>query len=283
MMMGRGRGKQKRPPVVVGIPEERRVTSMASAFRRALRAPLVIANTAGAVSGFAIIVVFGQPALTVPLLFRIPSSVAAFAAVACLLLPVLVRGRVRAALETFAWIGRWDAIRWREATGVRPPASPEQARDWLEANPTRGDAPPLERLARIEPLLMTGDVASARKIAASLPTSSPWDRFETANQRALVEFAGGARMDLKPMSTAIAGLTDPEEKLLAQALVALAKSRFAYAEKRDWIEPLDEMRPRIGQLADGVLRLEVWPALFRLEIVVAVVAGLLLALIIVLG
>jgi hypothetical protein len=283
MMMGRGRGKPKRPPVVVGIPEERRVTAMASAFRRALRAPLVIANTAGAVAGFAIIVVFGQPALTVPLLFRIPSSVAAFAATACLLLPFLVRGRVRAALETFAWIGRWDAIRWREAAGVRPPATPEQAREWLEANPSRGDAPPLARLARIEPLLMTGDVAGARKIVAGLPTASPWDRFETAYQRALVEFAGGTRMDLKPMSTAIAGLTDPEEKLLAQALVALAKSRFAYAEKRDWIEPLDEMRPRIGGFADGVLRLEVWPALFRLEIVVAVVAGLLLALIIVLG
>ncbi len=281
--MRRGGRREKRPPVEVGIAPERRVTAMAAAFRRAFRTPLLVANTAGAVAGFAILVVFGQPALGVPLLFRIPFSVVAFAAVACLTLPFLVRGRLRAALESFAWIGRWDALRWREATAVRPPASPEQAREWLERYPLATDAPPLARLARIEPLLMVGDVTGARKAVSSLPTVSPWERFEAAYQKAQVDFAGGARMDLRSMSQAIGGLTDPEEKLRAKALVALAKSRSALSERRDWIEPLEEVRPEVGEAADGVLRLEVWPALYRLEIVVAVVAGSLLALIVVLG
>ena len=278
-----GRGKPKRPPVVVDIPENRRIGALAVAFRRAFRSPLIVANTAGAVAGFVVIIVARQPALDLPLIFWAPAAVATFAVVACGILPFLVRGRGRAALETFAWIGRWDAIRWRDVTGVRPAASPEQARDWLEANPVRGDAPPLQRLARIEPLLMVGDVAAARKIVAGLPVSSPWDRFETQYQRAFVDFTGGQRVDPRPLVAAAEALTDEEERLRAMALVAVGKARLELMAGHDWIAPLADARPVIGQYADGVLRLEIWPTLFRLEIVVAIVAGAMLALIVTIG
>ena len=277
------RGKEKRPPVVVTIPENRRIGALATAFRRAFRTALLIANTAGGIAGFTLIVLARQPALDLPLLLWAPAAVATFAVVACGLLPFLVRGRLRAALETFAWIGRWDALRWRDATGVKPAASPEQARDWLEANPIRGDAPPLQRLARIEPLLMVGDVDGARKIAAGLPTSNPWDRFETLYQRAFVDFTAGVRIDPRPIAAAAAALTDEEERLRADALIAVGRARIDLAAGRDWVAPLEEARGRIGQYADGVLRLEIWPTLFRLEIVVAVVAGLMLVLIVTLG
>ncbi len=277
------RGREKRPPVVVSIPENRRIGALASAFRRAFRTSLLIANTAGGIAGFAIIILARQPALDLPLLLWAPAAVASFAVVACLLLPFLVRGRDRAALETFAWIGRWDALRWREVTGARPPASPEQARDWLEANPVRSDAPPLQRLARVEPLLMVGDVDAARKIAAGLPATGPWDRFESLYQRAFVDFTGGARIDPRPLAAAAAALTDEEERLRAEALIAMGRARLDLASGKDWIAPLAETRARIGQYADGVLRLEIWPTLFRLEIVVAVVAGVMLALIVTLG
>ncbi len=277
------RGREKRPPVEVTIPANRRIGALATAFRRAFRTPLLIANTAGGIAGFAVIVLARQPALDLPLLLWAPAAVATFAVVACLLLPFLVRGPCRAALETFAWIGRWDALRWREATRAKPAASPEQARDWLEANPIRGDAPPLQRLARIEPLLMVGDVDGARKIAAGLPATSPWDRFETLYQRAFVDFTAGVRIDPRPIAAAAAALTDEEERLRADALIAVGRARIELAAGRDWVAPLEEARGRIGQYADGVLRLEIWPTLFRLEIVVAVVAGLMLVLIVTLG
>jgi hypothetical protein len=278
-----GRGKAKRPPVVLTIPENRRIGALASAFRRAFRTPLIIANTAGGVAGFIVIILARQPALDLPLLAWAPAAVGTFAVIACLLLPFLVRGDLRAALETFAWIGRWDALRWREVTGVRPAASPEQARDWLEANPIRGDAPALQRLERIEPLLMVGDVDTARKIAAGLPVANPWDRFEALYQRAFVDFTGGVRVDPRPIAAAAAALTDEEERLRAAALLAVGRARLDLAAGKDWIAPLAEARPTIGQYADGVLRLEIWPTLFRLEIVVAVVAGAMLALIVTIG
>ena len=279
---GRGR-KEKRPPVVVSIPENRRIGALATAFRRAFRAPLLIANTAGGIAGFIVIIVARQPGLDLPLLLWAPTAVATFAVVACGIMPFLVRGRGRAALETFAWIGRWDALRWREVTSAKPAATPEQARDWLEANPIRGDAPPLQRLARIEPLLMVGDVDGARKIATGLPTSSPWDRFETLYQRAFVDFTAGVRVDPRPLTSAALALTDEEERLRADALIAVGRARIDLAAGKDWMAPMADARSRIGQYADGVLRLEIWPTLFRLEIVVAGVAGVMLVLIVTLG
>jgi hypothetical protein len=279
---GRGR-RDRRPPVVVSIPESRRIGALATAFRRAFRAPLLIANTAGGIAGFTVIIVARQPALDLPLLLWAPTAVATFVVIACGIMPFLVRGSGRAALETFAWIGRWDALRWREVTGAKPAATPEQARDWLEANPIRGDAPPLQRLARIEPLLMVGDVDGARKIAAGLPTSSPWDRFETLYQRAFVDFTAGVRVDPRPLTAAALALTDEEERLRADALIAVGRARIDLAAGKDWMAPMADARSRIGQYADGVLRLEIWPTLFRLEIVVAGVAGVMLVLIVTLG
>lgn len=280
---GRGGGRPRQPPVEVGIPAERQVGALAVAFRRAIRTPFIIANTTGGVVAFAIVVVAGQPSIAAPLLVRLPVAVGSFAVIACALLPLLVRGRLRAGLESFAWIGRWDALRWTQTTGVKPLAAPEAARDWLEAEPMRGDAAPLVRLARIEPLLIVGDVVSARRIAAGLPTGSPWNRFETLYQRAFIEFTDGARVDRRPLRAAASVLKDPEERLRAEAFIALGEARVALADGRDWLEPLAAMRPRIGGSADGVLRLEVWPTLFRLEVIAAVVVGVVGALIVTLG
>jgi hypothetical protein len=264
---------EKRPPVDVAIPEERRIGALASRFRRVLRTPLIIANTAAGVGAFGLIIVAGQPAIAIPLLVRLPIAIAVFALVACAALPLLVRGGVRDALESFAWIGRWDALRFASVTGMRPPATPEAARTWLERHPSRGDAPPDERLARIEPLLLVGDAAGAARIAAGLPSATSWERFEREYQRAFADFSGGARVDPRPLRAASAALTDPDEARRAQALLAVAAARVAVADGTDWLAPLADVRGSIGEAADGVLRLEIWPTLFRLEAIVALAAG----------
>jgi hypothetical protein len=281
---GRGRGRgEKLPPVVVAIPEERRIGALASRFRRVLRTPLIVANTAAGVAAFSVIIVAGQPAIGLPLILRMPIAIAVFALVACASLPYLLRGPARAALEAFAWIARWDALRWTAATGVKPLPTPEAARAWLDATPMRGDAPSPVRLARIEPLLLVGDVAAASKIAAGLPADSPWDRFDREYQRAFVEFSGGGRVDPRPLRAAAAALTDPEERMRGQAMLALAAARVAVAGHDDWIAPLADVREAIGEVGDGVLRLEVWPTLFRLEAIIALAVGVVGAIVIGLG
>ncbi|MEI8333856.1 MAG: hypothetical protein WCH74_08395 [Chloroflexota bacterium] len=281
---GRARGSDgKLPPVVVPIPEERRIGALAARFRRVLRTPLIVANTAAGVAAFGVILVAGQPAIGLPLLLRMPIAIGVFVLVACAALPYLLRGPARAALESFAWIGRWDALRWSAVTGVKPLATPEAARAWLDANPMRGDAPPPVRLARIEPLLLVGDVAAASKLAAGLPADSPWDRFDREYQRAFVDFSGGGRVDPRPLRAAAVALADPEERLRGQALLALGAARVAVAAGDDWIAPLADVREAIGEVGDGVLRLEVWPTLFRLEVVVALAAGVLGVILVGLG
>jgi len=277
-MRGRSaKGRDAAPDAAVD--PERRVGTLADAFRRALRTSLVIANVAAGIFAFGVLVVGSQRGSQVPMLVLAPVAAAVFCLVACALLPVLVRGPLRDALETFAWVGRWSSLRWRELAGRRPPATPVAARAWLDATP----AGPATAHLRAEAALIAGDLAEAGRAVEAFPTGTPWDIFEREAVRAEIAWMGGGRLDLGGARRALAGVGDDMATLRGRGLLATIQARGRLADRAGWREPLEELRPALGGWAQGILRAELWPAVFRLEAVVAVAVGIVLVVAVGLG
>jgi hypothetical protein len=255
-----------------GIAPERRVGTLAAAFRRALRYPLIIANVAAGIVAFGVLVIGSQRGTQVPIILLTPVAAVVFGLVACVLLPVLVRGPLRDALETFAWIGRWSSLRWRDVAGRRPPATPAAARAWLDASP----ADPAQAQLRAEAALIAGDLAEAGRAIEAFPTGAAWDAFEREAMRAEVAWMGGGRLDLGSARRALASVDDDMATLRGRALLATIQARGRLADGAGWREPLEELRPALGEWGEGILRAELWPAVFRLEAIVAVAVGIVL-------
>jgi hypothetical protein len=277
-MRGRSAGGTDTAPDAE-IEPERRVGTLAAVFRRALRTSLIIANVAAGIVAFGVLVAGSQRGAQVPILLLTPVAAAVFGIVACALLPVLVRGPLRDALETFAWIGRWSSLRWRDLAGRRPPATPAAARAWLDATPT--DA--AQAHLRAEAALVAGDLAEAGRAIDAFPTEAPWDVFEREAMRAEVAWMGGARLDLGGARRALARVDDEVATLRGRALLATIQARGRLADGAGWREPLEELRPALGALGEGILRAELWPAVFRLEAIIAIAVGIVLVVTVGLG
>lgn len=277
-MRGRSAGDADAAPDAEIAPE-RRVGTLAAVFRRALRTSLVIANVAAGIVAFGVLVGGSQRGAQVPILLLTPVAAVVFGLVACSLLPVLVRGPLRDALETFAWIGRWSSLRWRDTAGRRPPATPAAARAWLDATP----ADPEHAQLRAEAALIAGDLAEAGRAIDAFPTATPWDAFEREVMRAEVVWMGGGRLDLGGARRALASVNDETATLRGRALLATIQARGRLADGAGWREPLEELRPALGGWAEGILRAELWPAVFRLEAIIAVAVGIVLVVTVGLG
>jgi hypothetical protein len=271
-----------------GVPEAapdaaiepgRRVGTLAAVFRRALRTSLIIANVAAGIVAFGVLVAGSQRGAQVPILVLTPVAAVVFGVVACALLPILVRGPLRDALETFAWIGRWSSLRWRDLAGRRPPATPAAARAWLEETPVDTARVHL----RAEAALLAGDLAEAGRAIDGFPADAAWDVFEREATRAEVTWMGGGRLDLGGARRALAGVDDDMATLRGRALLATIQARGRLADGAGWREPLEELRPALDPWADGILRAELWPAVFRLEAIVAVAVGFVLVVVVGLG
>ncbi len=168
---------------------------------------------------------------------------------------LLLRGRLRAALEAFSWIGRSEWLRAREALGDPFPNSPKAAR----ARVARGEIP--LHSGSVDVLVAAGELDEARRVADALPADSEWQRFERAAQRDWVEWVVTGQGGLRPETeAAAAAIRDPEERLQAEGVLALAQARARYAAGGDWKEPLARVRQQIGPRADGILRHEWWRA-----------------------
>jgi len=193
-------------------------------------------------------------------------AAASFAFLTFGLAAVLRPRRVRRALTTYRWVGRFDWLRWRRMTGDDLPRTPARARMWLEAHPARGGR---DDLARIELLVWIGEFDSARRVADTLPDATPWDRFERALQRAFVDFVASGDGDLTPAIDVIADLSSAEART-ARAMVAIEEARQraaswlrleAAARRRaieeggdlDWLDPLERARDGFGHELDRFL------------------------------
>jgi hypothetical protein len=262
------------------IPPERRVGALAEAFRRALRSSLIIANVGAGIVAFGALVIGSQRGTKVPLVALLPIDAVVFGLVACALLPVLVRGPLRDALETFAWAGRSASIRWRDVAGRRPPGTPAASRAWLDAAPALD---PTWAPLRAEAALFAGDLAEAARAIEACPAATPGERFGREAMRSEAAWMGGGRLDLGAARRALAEIRDADEMMWGRAQLATIGARSRLAERGAWREPLEELRPALGERADRILRAELWPAVFRLEAIVAIAVGVVLVVVVGLG
>ena len=162
--------------------------------------------------------------------------------------------RVRAAYESFLWIGRREYRRALAATGARKlPGNPDEMRRWLATVPAKPETASI----RIEGLVWTGDFDGARALVETLPEWRQTERFDKALNRAFVEFVATGNGSLDEAHAAAAELRG-DELLRARALLAIeaARQRVAAGDP-DWIAPLVEVRPAIGRDADRLIQRDI--------------------------
>jgi hypothetical protein len=177
---------------------------------------------------------------------------------------LFLRGRLRAALEAFAWVGRSEWLRARDELGGSFPTSRRAARAWL----ARGEIP--RQPAAVDLLVAAGEYTVARQLADQLPRDDAWRRFERESQRDWVEWVITGRNAIRHATLdAFRELRDPDERLRAEAVLALARARDRLAAGGDWKEPLERLREQLGPAADGILRRDWWRTQARMTAVVA--------------
>jgi hypothetical protein len=184
--------------------------------------------------------------------------------------------RSRLAFEAFSWLGEAELAEARRETGGRVPTTAWGARRWLASHPER----PELAWIRVEVLLLAGRLDEARTVADSLPTDTPAERFERAAARDLADWRAGGEGDLPAMEAAAAELRPPDgdEHLRAEVAIATAQVRRRMADGRtapgDAIEPLLEVRKRLGARADGqvgrALRWRLLPVLLLVSLALGV-------------
>jgi hypothetical protein len=238
-----------RPPA--SRPE--RLIALTVALRRSWRGQRLAGDAAGALAFLAAArwgllerAPYGAPG-------RVVAGALLFAAVALAVKAVLLRGDVRAVHEAFSWIGRWEWLRARREVADPFPASPRTVRAYVDRHE------PEPHPAWAELLVFAGEADRAAELAERLPGRTPWERFERESVRAFLGWAQTGRNDDTAARRALAELHDPEERLRAEAQLALGEARAALGRgNEDWMAPLVQLRGRLGERADGVLRHEWW-------------------------
>lgn len=161
--------------------------------------------------------------------------------------------RTRLAFEAFSWLGETEIERARVLTGSAPPATQQAAEAWLRRVPES----PLTDWARAEVLILAGRPAEARAIVERMPADTPAERFELASTRELVEWANGGGPDTSGMEASLEALgpEGSDVRLRGEVTIAATRVRHAMSDGQpaegDVLEPLVEVRRRLGARADG--------------------------------
>lgn len=200
------------------------------------------------VAGIAVAVAAARPGLAATVAALV-GSVGAFAAITFILSSIARPRDVARSLELYRWVGRADWHRFRDTTGDPAPTTPSRARAWLEAHPATDAA---DELPRIELLLWIGELDTARRAAAALPSDTPAARFDRALEVALVSFVGSGDGDLEAARSALDAL-DGEARTHAHARLAVEEARRLAAAKIAFLPPLLAARAAVGTAADGFL------------------------------
>jgi hypothetical protein len=219
-----------------------------------------------------------------PVLLRAALTSAAAAALGTEVYIRAMTRRSRRAFEAFSWLGEWELARAKRVAG-RVPVSRDDAIDWLVAHPMGPIAMVDELPIRIEIELLAGRRDEARALLEQLPTSTPWERFELAALRDLVDWRAGGDGFLELMQESAREILprDGDERLRAEVTIAVAQVRRRMADGRagagDAAVPLVEVRERLGTRADGqvgrALRWRLLPQLFLVCLVLTTVGEVL--------
>jgi hypothetical protein len=216
---------------------------------------LVAAYVIGFVVAGFVVVLLDWPWVTYAVLFVPVALVAEW---------ILLGRRLRAAMEAFSWIGRWEWLRARDVLGRPLPGSQKALRE-LAAR--EHDPHPLW----VELHAFTGDFDAALREAEALPMATPWQRFERELSVAYVRWVTSGELDDEAARETADELGDPDERLRADAMMSVNEARARLVEGGDWLEPLVALRGRLGSRARGVLRYDWWPARLREAAIVAAV------------
>jgi hypothetical protein len=190
--------------------------------------------------------------------------------------------RTRLAFEAFSWLGDAEITRLRTLTGAAVPATKKAAEQWLERIPESA----LTDWARAEVLILAGRPAEAPAIVDRMPTATPAERFEQASARELVDWANGGSPDTSGMEAALEALgpEGSDGRLRGEVAIAAARVRHAMGAGQpvegDVLEPLIEVRGRLGSRADGqvgrAMRKRLIPAYLLFGAIVAIAGAFIL-------
>jgi hypothetical protein len=190
--------------------------------------------------------------------------------------------RSRKAFEAFSWLGEWELARARQITGGSVSTSRDDAIRWLAERPERVDR--LDDAAlRVEVLLLAEQLEGAARLVERMDAraDTPWERFEVAALRDLVGWRAGGDGDLAAMDAAAEAILpqDSDDRLRAEVTVAVARVRRRMADGRatagDAVEPLLDVRKRLGDRANGQVGRALRPRLIPLLLLLSVLFGLL--------
>jgi hypothetical protein len=224
-----------------------RFSALGGALRAWWSIRLVAAYVVGFVVAGLVVVVLGWSWLLCAALF-VPVALAAEW--------LFLGRRLRAAEEAFAWIGRWEWLRAREALGG---SLPRTRKGLIALSEREHEAHPLW----VELYAAVGRYDDALSEAESLATRSAWERFERELVVAYVHWVTSGALDDGAARTTASELSDEEERLRADAMLTVNEARARLVEGEDWLELLAELRHRIGPRARGVLRHDWWPTRLR--------------------
>lgn len=208
---------------------------------------------------------------SMPVLVRIGVISAAVAVVGTEAYIRSLTTRSRRAFEAFSWLGEWEVARARTLAGSVP-TSRDEAIDWLVAHPRDKRPSTADTPIRIEIELLAGRRDEARALVDELPNATPWERFEQAALRDLVDWRSGGDGDLESMESLADEIqpADGDDRLRAEVTIAVARVRRLMADGRaaagDAAAPLIKVRERLGSRADGqvgrAMRRRLMPQLF---------------------
>ena len=183
--------------------------------------------------------------------------------------------RTRRSMEAFMWLGDQDIEQIRAATGSGVPTTRAGAAQWLARHPEAPSEPPLVRSVRIELSLLAGRVQDARALVERLPEASAIDRFDKAAAADVVAWWTSRGDALEAMADAAAEILPPDgdDRLRAEVALAVARVRHlavARPPSADLLAPLLEVRDRLGARAEGITRRILWPRLYRVFVLAAI-------------
>ena len=260
-----------------GQPGSRDIGSIAEAIRGpSAIGPFGLPEVSMLVAMVAVGMVVSFLVGSLPVLLRIGIVSAAVAVVGTEAYVRSLTTRSRRAFEAFSWLGEWEVARARALAGGVP-TSRDEAIDWLVAHPRDKRPSTDDTPIRIEIELLAGRRDEARALVDELPTATPWERFEQAALRDLVDWRSGGDGDLAAMESLAGEIqpTDGDDRLRADVTIAVAKVRRLMADGRagagDAAAPLIDVRERLGSRADGqvgrALRRRVIPQLLIVGVV----------------
>jgi hypothetical protein len=189
--------------------------------------------------------------------------------------------RSRRAFEAFSWLGEWELRRAAEVSPGPVPTTPDGATDWLDRNPETDE----NRWMRVEVLLLAGRFDEAREVVDRLPDTTPVEHWTKVQARDDVDWRSGGPGDLDALRTAASGIlpADGDDRLRADVSIAAAEVRRRMADGRstpgDAVEPLIDVRKRLGKRADGQVGRALRRRLLTTTLAISAVIGALLWLV----